>query len=142
MKTSILNRATAIRPLRLALVAIACGLAGCGTEPPARDVAAPTSGTTATENEVCRIAAELLGVDRAKVRPETSLAELRADELDFVELIMALEEGFDVSIPDDEHEIVLGSENWQQGMKNITMRKLAATIDKRKQAGDKLRPAP
>jgi acyl carrier protein len=139
MKTSLLNRVTSGRYQPIALVAIACGLVGCGTEPAARKVAAPTNGTTATESEVCKIAAELLGVNRAKVGPETSLADLRADELDYVELVMALEEEFDVSIPDDEAEIMLGSEDWQQGMKNVTMRKLAATIDKRKQAGHKLR---
>ena len=47
--------------------------------------------------------AEQLGVDADKVTPEASFIEdLGADSLDLVEFIMALEEEFDIEIPDED----------------------------------------
>ncbi len=137
-----MKRTKPARYMAVALAATVGGLFGCRAEPPAARVAAPNRGARSTEDEVCRIAAELMGVERAKVSPDTSLADLRADELDFVELILELEDRFDVTIPDDAAEAMLGTQNWQQGMKNVTMRKLAATIDERKRARDKSKPIP
>ena len=46
--------------------------------------------------------AEQLGVDKEKITPETSFVnDLGADSLDTVELVMELEEEFDINIPDD-----------------------------------------
>jgi acyl carrier protein len=57
------------------------------------------------EEKVNSIIAEQLGVDAAKVTPAASFTEdLGADSLDAVELIMALEEAFDIEIPDEEAE--------------------------------------
>ena len=54
---------------------------------------------------VIDIVAEQLGVDKEKVTPETSFVnDLGADSLDTVELVMELEEEFDVQIPDDAAE--------------------------------------
>ena len=54
---------------------------------------------------VIDIVAEQLGVDREKVTPETSFVnDLGADSLDTVELVMELEEEFDINIPDDAAE--------------------------------------
>jgi acyl carrier protein len=48
------------------------------------------------------IVAEQLGVAREQVSRESSIIrDLGADSLDQVELVMELEEEFDVSIPDD-----------------------------------------
>lgn len=48
---------------------------------------------------------EQLGVDAEKVKPEASfIDDLGADSLDIVELVMAMEEEFDVEIPDEEAE--------------------------------------
>ena len=55
-------------------------------------------------DKVKAIVVEQLGVDEATVTPETSFEELNADSLDIVELIMALEEAFDLDIPDEEAE--------------------------------------
>ena len=45
----------------------------------------------------------VLGVDRDAVTEEARFfADLDADSLDLVELVMALEEKFDVSIPEDD----------------------------------------
>jgi acyl carrier protein len=51
------------------------------------------------------IVAEQLGVEKEKVTPETSFVnDLGADSLDTVELVMELEEEFDITIPDDAAE--------------------------------------
>lgn len=49
-----------------------------------------------------------LGVERDKLTNEASFIEdLGADSLDIVELVMAMEEEFDVEIPDDDAEKLL-----------------------------------
>ena len=46
-----------------------------------------------------------MGVDQEKITPETSFVnDLGADSLDTVELVMELEEEFDINIPDDAAE--------------------------------------
>ena len=42
-------------------------------------------------------------LDRSDIRPDARLIEdLKADELDLVEVIMRVEEGFEIEIPDDD----------------------------------------
>ncbi|PRI46904.1 Acyl carrier protein [Haemophilus influenzae] len=56
------------------------------------------------EERVKKIIVEQLGV-KEDVKPEASFVEdLGADSLDTVELVMALEEEFDIEIPDEEAE--------------------------------------
>lgn len=55
-------------------------------------------------NKVKAIVVEQLGVDEEEVTLETSFESLNADSLDVVELIMALEEEFDIEIPDEDAE--------------------------------------
>ncbi|MEM7793994.1 MAG: acyl carrier protein [Cyanobacteria bacterium P01_C01_bin.118] len=55
--------------------------------------------------KVQSIVSEQLGVDVSEVKPEASFAnDLGADSLDTVELVMALEEEFDIEIPDEAAE--------------------------------------
>jgi acyl carrier protein len=57
------------------------------------------------QERVVDIVAEQLGVDKEKITPETSFVnDLGADSLDTVELVMELEEEFDITIPDDAAE--------------------------------------
>ena len=57
------------------------------------------------EQKVKDIIVEQLGVDAAEVKTEASFVnDLGADSLDTVELVMALEESFDMEIPDEEAE--------------------------------------
>ncbi len=51
------------------------------------------------------IIVEQLGVDPEKVKPEASfIDDLGADSLDIVELVMAMEEEFEIEIPDEDAE--------------------------------------
>jgi acyl carrier protein len=55
-----------------------------------------------------KCAVEVLSVDEAAVVPEASFADdLDADSLDLVELVMALEEEFDISVEEEELEGVI-----------------------------------
>lgn len=57
------------------------------------------------EARVRDIIVEQLGVNPEQVTPEaTFVDDLGADSLDTVELVMALEEEFDLEIPDEEAE--------------------------------------
>ncbi len=55
--------------------------------------------------KVKKVVAEQMGVDEASITKETSFVDdLGADSLDVVELIMALEEEFDMEFPDGNAE--------------------------------------
>lgn len=55
--------------------------------------------------KVKQIIGEQLGVDESEVTPKASFVDdLGADSLDQVELVMALEEAFDLEIPDEDAE--------------------------------------
>ncbi len=55
------------------------------------------------EEKLKKIVAEQLNVEVSQVEPSKSFIEdLGADSLDVVELVMALEEKFEIEIPDEE----------------------------------------
>lgn len=57
------------------------------------------------QERVTDIVVEQLGLDRDKVTPASKFVDdLGADSLDTVELVMALEEEFEIEIPDEEAE--------------------------------------
>ena len=57
------------------------------------------------QERLTEIIAKQLGVDEDNVTPDASFMEdLGADSLDTVELVMALEEEFDLEIPDSDAE--------------------------------------
>lgn len=73
------------------------------------------------EDKVKKIIADKLSVDLEEVVPEASFVDdLGADSLDLVELIMSMEEEFDIDIPDEEAE------------KLVTVQDALNYIDKRK----------
>ena len=60
------------------------------------------------EDKVKKIIAEKLSVDLDEVVPGASFVDdLGADSLDLVELIMSMEEEFDIDIPDEAAEKIL-----------------------------------
>lgn len=54
--------------------------------------------------KVKEIVSEQLSVDKEDIKLETTFEDLEADSLDVVELIMKIEEEFDIEIPDDDAE--------------------------------------
>ena len=62
----------------------------------------------AVAEKVKSIIVEQLGVDEEEVTPDASFVDdLGADSLDTVELVMALEEHFDIQIPDEDAEKIV-----------------------------------
>jgi acyl carrier protein len=94
-----------------ALVASAGAFNAPMTQTRSSHLARPTAARTGmvvmdeVEDKVKGIIAEQLGVEAGSVTPTSSFTEdLGADSLDAVELIMAIEEAFDIEIPDEEAE--------------------------------------
>lgn len=57
------------------------------------------------ESRLKEIVMDRLNVDEEQIKPEASFVEdLGADSLDIVELIMGIEEEFDIEIPDEDAE--------------------------------------
>jgi len=68
-----------------------------------------------------KIIVEQLGAEEAEIAIESSFIEnLGADSLDIVELIMALEEEFDIEIPDSEAEKITTVGDAVEYIKNNT----------------------
>lgn len=64
------------------------------------------------EARVKKIVAEQLGVEESQVTNEKAfIADLGADSLDTVELVMALEDAFEIEIPDEDAEKILTVQN-------------------------------
>ena len=59
----------------------------------------------ALKDRIRGLVCEQLGVDPADLRAESDiLDDLGADSLDVVELVMAIEETFDIEVPDEDAE--------------------------------------
>ena len=73
------------------------------------------------EEKVREIIVDQLGVDEKQVTDEAAfIDDLGADSLDTVELVMALEEEFDVEIPDEEAEKIAKVQDAIDYIKNNT----------------------
>ncbi len=57
------------------------------------------------EQKIRSLVAEQLGVELTEIKPDANiLDDLGADSLDVVEMVMALEEHFDIEVPDEDVE--------------------------------------
>ena len=90
---------------------------GCGVH---RD---DTTGTTR------RIVSEQLGISYDDAKAHTTLGNLGCDDLDVVELIMELEDSFDITISDVEFDNLGGKKGWQ----SISILDLANLVRKKTQ---------
>lgn len=75
--------------------------------PPVSEESVATAPIKDAGPRVISLLADQLGVEKAKLTGHTTLKSLGADDLDAVEIIMSLEEEFDLSIPDEEAEKLL-----------------------------------
>jgi acyl carrier protein len=87
-----------------------------------------------TVDVVRAIVAKQLGVEVDRLTESTSLADLGADDLDLVELVMELEEHFSIAIPDTSNPkldggVPLTNPNGLPSMSELTMLKLAELVD-------------
>ena len=72
-----------------------------------------------TFEQVKKIVAEKLGVPEEKVTESAAFVnDLGADSLDVVELIMAIEEAFDIEIPDTDAESIVTVQDAVEYLKN------------------------
>ena len=79
--------------------------------------------------KVRSIVAEQLSVDAGEVKPESNFQnDLGADSLDTVELVMALEEAFDIEIPDESAEGILTVGERHLSGEELPSRAIEATI--------------
>ncbi|HEG2581616.1 TPA: acyl carrier protein [Campylobacter lari] len=71
-------------------------------------------------DDVKKVVVEQLNVDEDAVKMESKIIEdLGADSLDVVELVMALEEKFDVEIPDSDAEKLVKIEDVVNYIENL-----------------------
>jgi acyl carrier protein len=71
------------------------------------------------KKRIVQIIARQLGIEETDISAQASVVEdLGADSLDVVELIMALEEEFDLEIPDTEAEKIVNVQNIFDYMEN------------------------
>lgn len=81
-----------------------------------------------TVEKVCDLVAEYVERDRANLKPDTSLADLAADELDFVGMIVIMEKVYGVEISDEVKLKVLGTTDRKEGLKRLTMAKFVELV--------------
>ncbi|MHB8956694.1 MAG: phosphopantetheine-binding protein [Pirellulaceae bacterium] len=96
-------------PKLVPFIVLLAAISGCDVK---RD---DTTGATR------QLAAEILGVDYSDVKPTTTLGDLGCDDLDVIELVMRMEESFDISFTDDDLESLSSSSGW----KSVTILQLA-----------------
>ena len=69
-------------------------------------------GIVEIKNRIVEIIANQLGIEEEDITAAASVVDdLGADSLDVVELVMALEEEFDLEIPDEEAEKITNVQN-------------------------------
>lgn len=116
-----MNSAVPIRLLAYVLLAVV----GCAREQQ-RDQ------PPATIAEVRRIAAELLGVPQQQIDLNVPLGRHDAplDDLDLVELVMELEDHFQIAIPDEELVREAGADDLTGMRSRLTLTSLATIVDR------------
>ena len=55
-----------------------------------------------TMKKIKEIIAQQTGIDEDAIKENTTIEDIMADSLDTIEMLMAIEDGFDIDIPDEE----------------------------------------
>ena len=72
-------------------------------------------------NSIKRMIVDQLGVDEDTITEDSSFVDdLNADSLDMVELVLAMEQEFDIEIPDDVAEKVVTVKDAVEYIQNLT----------------------
>ena len=116
------------------LLTILISGSACIQQSPTRPASsADAEGPESNIDRVCSITADMLGVSPSSVTATTSLEELGADELDFVEIVMEIEDEFDITISDEAIGDITGT-GTPLDMKEVTMKELARIVDDQKRS--------
>jgi acyl carrier protein len=111
-------------------------LSGCGQKAGEKPIERTVSGDKYVQ-PVLVLAAKVLNTQAAKLDVNKPLLDQGADELDVVELVMLVEEEFDIEIPDEELE-----ERNKEPIKNLNIKKIALAVAKQKQKKPSRRTVP
>jgi len=107
----------------LSTLAIAALFLGCAKH---SSPGTPTRHASSAEATVISIVSKQLDLIPEKVKPSSHIiSELGADELDFVELIMTIEETFQIEITDEAIEQKFGTQPTDYLKVDLTVRQLA-----------------
>jgi acyl carrier protein len=123
-------------------VTACCGLAlwlfsaatGCDVGPrplsgPVAVVKSHDRGLSTDEAAIIVILGKQFGKQPDEIQSSNSLKDLGADELDLVEVVMELEEEFQISIPDGAVQKAAGEATMDNMLKRLTPPKLAALVE-------------
>jgi acyl carrier protein len=72
---------------------------------------------------VIKCIAETMHMDPARVTPESTFADLGLDSLDGINILFALENEFDLNIPDDAAKRVTGVAGLTEGIRELLAKK-------------------
>jgi acyl carrier protein len=103
---------------RAAIVVLGCLLLGCGS---AKEYETRTSSTR-TELDVRAIIARQLGRSTSSIKPNATFAQLGADDLDLVEIILEIENSQDITIDDDKLVGLSGARDSGELLSRLTVR--------------------
>jgi acyl carrier protein len=109
----------------LASALILFALVGC--DQPMRNEK-PTTVSPKMES-IIKITSEQLGVSAESIRPDSTFASLGADDLDFVEIVMATEDAHKVSIPDELLTKIAGISAAEEIVHHLTIAGFAQALD-------------
>ena len=112
------------------LLALASVAIGCGPAKPTSNPPVVSTSKDPIVAKVCSVVAKQMGVEASKVSERTSMADLGADELDLVELVMELEDEFKITISDEAITNLTGNDEWQKGASKLTVANLADIVRK------------
>ena len=112
----------------ISLLALASFAIGCGPAKPTANSPVVSTSKDPIVARVCGVVANQMGVDASKVSERTSMADLGADELDLVELVMELEDEFKITISDEAITNLTGNNEWQKGASKLTVANLADIV--------------
>ena len=107
---------------------VAIGLASCdrAAEPLPATASTHTATTpdSAVENVVKQVLAEQLKLKIGEITPSRTFKELAMDDLDVVEVVMELEDRFQINIPDE----AVASKDDPKSFQNMTVRDLCGVV--------------
>jgi acyl carrier protein len=96
-----------------------------------------TVSRSSLDTEICGLVADMLGLKDGEVSPDKTLADLAADELDVVEIIMEIEDKYGISITDEAIGREAGGAKATDVAKSLKVSSLVKLVTEARKAGPK-----